>query len=78
MQFGKCRQCKYWGDGEGTGIPYDAGRMNSCNHPKIKGVHHPSFEGTKVYVGIQEEQHLMTREGFGCILFEPIYIKVTK
>lgn len=38
-----CGYCKFWGDGSGTGNPYDAGHMNDCNNPQISGDQHPSY-----------------------------------
>lgn len=77
----KCGSCKFWGDGDGTGIPYDAGHMNYCNNPHIAGNQHPSNgvggeRKTMVYDGHEGEQAIMTRITFGCVLFEPIYIKL--
>jgi hypothetical protein len=78
----KCQACKFWGDGDGTGLPYDAGHMNYCKHPQIDGNQHPSYGAygepdTKLYAG-QEKQHIMTRHDFGCVLFKPAYQKITK
>lgn len=77
----RCNCCKFWGEGDGTGVPYDAGHMNYCKHPQITGNQHPSygFDGgpdTKVYDGKGGEQHIMTRWNFGCVMFQPIYIKI--
>lgn len=81
----QCSKCKFWGDGDGTGNPYDAGHMNYCNHRQISGIQHPAFGAcgdltTMVYVTYRntktgnwanaEEQKLETRWNFGCILFE--------
>lgn len=81
----KCNKCRHWGDGDGTGLPYDAGHMNYCNQHQVAGVQHPSYGAcgdpvTMVYVlyasrvtGLFNEaqgQKLMTRGTFGCILFE--------
>ncbi len=75
-----CGKCKHWGDGDGTAYPYDAGHMNTCNHPAIAGRQHPSYGAcgeltTMVYAG-GETQTIQTRITFGCILFEPIYVKL--
>lgn len=77
----KCGACKHWGDGDGTGFPYDAGHMNYCNNPQICGMQHPSHGAcgepkTMVYDGHEGPQLIMTRITFGCVLFEPIYVKV--
>jgi hypothetical protein len=69
----KCRDCKLWGDGDGTGFPYDAGHMNYCKHPQISGNQHPSYGAcgelkTLVYVEGTEKQSIMTRWNFGCVL----------
>lgn len=73
----KCIDCKFWGSGDGTGIPYDAGHMNYCNHSQITGTQHPSFDQPKtmVYVEERESQSVMTRRDFGCVLFEKRKIK---
>ena len=76
----RCGNCKHWGDGTGTGHPYDAGHMNYCKHPQIDGNQHPSYGAcgeakTMLYAG-GEKQHIMTRITFGCNLFDPIYVKV--
>lgn len=70
----KCGQCKFWGSGDGTGYPYDAGHMNYCNHPQIDGQQHPSFGAcndlkTMIYVEGRATQFVKTRIDFGCILF---------
>lgn len=70
----RCYDCKYWGDGTGTGHPYDAGHMNYCKHICIDGMQHPSYGAcgdatTMIYTGA-EKQEVMTRGNFGCILFE--------
>lgn len=75
----KCQKCKYWGDGDGTGMAYDAGYMNYCKHPSIDGNQHPSYgvmneRKTMVYsdgTGASG-QYIMTRYSFGCVLFEDI------
>ena len=77
----RCGNCKHWGDGSGTGWPYDAGHMNTCKNPQIDGHQHPSYGvggelKTMVYVAGKETQSLMTRITFGCNLFEPRYVKV--
>jgi hypothetical protein len=81
----KCGDCKHWGDGDGKGFAYDVGHMNYCNHKQIKGVQHPSFGAvhyeteTMLYIeGDGRPQLIMTRASFGCVLFEPIYIKIMK
>lgn len=77
----KCASCKFWGDGDGTGIPYDAGHMNYCNNPQVSGNQHPSHGAcgepkTMIYDGHAGEQAIMTRISFGCVLFEPFYRKL--
>lgn len=77
----RCRDCKFWGDDAGTGIPYDAGYMNYCKHISIDGQQHPSYGAcgdapTMVYIGGDSHQNVMTRATFGCILFEQR--KITK
>jgi hypothetical protein len=77
----KCGKCKHWGDGTGTGYRYDAGHMNHCKNPSIDGQQHPSYGvggecKTMLYVDGTEKQSIMTRISFGCVLFEPIYVKV--
>lgn len=70
----RCRECAKWGDGTGTGHPYDAGPMNACNSSQVSGVQHPSFGGTlktMVYTGGQDRQVVMTRYDYGCVLFGP-------
>jgi hypothetical protein len=69
----RCYDCKHWGDGDGTGYPYDAGHMNYCHHPGVDNMQHPSYgacgdEPTMIYAG-GEKQEIMTRGKFGCILF---------
>lgn len=76
-----CGYCKYWGDGSGTGNPYDAGHMNDCNNPQISGDQHPSYgvcgeRKTMVYVSGTEKQFIQTRITFGCNLFEQTKQKV--
>lgn len=71
----QCRKCQYWGNGDGLGIPYDAGHMNRCNHPQISGMQHPSNGAcgepkTMVYCEGTELQSIMTRATFGCVLFK--------
>lgn len=71
----KCGHCKYWGDGDGKGSPYDAGHVNYCNHRQIAGNQHPSYGacGDPVSMVIAdgvEKQYIQTRITFGCILFE--------
>jgi len=75
-----CGKCKFWGEGDGTGYPYDAGHMNYCKNPGIYGYQHPSNGAcgepkTMLYAG-GEKQDIMTRINFGCNQFAPIYIKV--
>lgn len=71
----------HWGDGNGKGFPYDAGHMNVCKHLNINGYQHPSigYDGTErntqVYAG-GEEQTIMTRWNFGCVLFENILDRI--
>jgi hypothetical protein len=65
----KCGNCKYWGDGNGTGMSFDAGHMNYCKQPQINGMQHPSY-GAMVYTGWGGDQDIMTSIIFGCILFE--------
>lgn len=81
----RCRDCKFWGNGDGTGLPYDAGHMNDCRNPHISGNHHPSYgacgetetkiwaqtcnDASKRYTG-SASQIMMTRWNFGCTLFE--------
>jgi len=75
-----CNKCKYWGEGDGTGVPYDAGHVNYCQHPLITGKQHPSsasyrdHEISKVMVngGDDKSYTIMTRRNFGCNLFEEI------
>ena len=76
----KCSKCKFWGDGNGTGNAYDAGHVNYCQNPQIKGEHHPSLTTSKLILegNASLNQIILTRHDFGCILFEPIYIKVGK
>jgi len=69
-----------WGDGSGTGIPYDAGHVNYCKHPQIDGDQHPSYGAcgeptSMVIVENHYPQHLMTRGKFGCVLFEQRKVK---
>jgi hypothetical protein len=80
MQCGMCGVCKHWGNGDSKGYHYDAGHMNYCKNPQIHGQQHPSYGAcndikTMLYTG-EDNQNIMTRNSFGCILFEPIYIKV--
>lgn len=74
----KCDKCKYWGDGNGKGFPYDAGHVNYCRHPQIFGDQHPSYgacgEPTSMVMSEGATvQLIMTRWNFGCILFEEIH-----
>lgn len=78
--MGNCGKCKFWGNGDGTGIPYNAGHINTCKNPQIDGQQHPSYGvgsdlKTMVYAG-RETQTIQTRVSFGCILFEPIYVQL--
>lgn len=68
-----CRKCKFWGDGDGKGFPYDAGHVNYCKHPLISGRQHPSSSSyddkyiSKLIVdGSDKEHQIMTRWNFGC------------
>lgn len=68
-----CRECRFWGDGDGTGFPYDAGHVNICRHPQIDGDQHPSYGAcydltSMVMVDTIEPQRIQTRWNFGCIL----------
>jgi hypothetical protein len=69
----RCDKCKYWGAGEGYGSHYDAGAVNYCNQPQISGNQHASYgacgEPTSMVITTGEDQHVMTRWNFGCILF---------
>jgi hypothetical protein len=70
-----CKDCKYWGDGDGKGIHYDAGHVGYCNQPQIGGDQHPSYGacGDPISMLIAEgveKQYIQTRLTFGCILFE--------
>lgn len=79
----RCYDCSNWGDGNGTGIPYDAGHVNHCKNPQIHGNQHPSYgacgEPTSMVIveGISP-QWILTRGTFGCILFDARKIKKTK
>lgn len=69
----KCIDCALWGDGDGTGIPYDAGNVNVCRHPQITGIQHCSIGGcgepdSKVVVEGLQKQVVWTRFNFGCNL----------
>lgn len=70
----RCYDCQFWGGGDGTGIPYDAGHVNYCKNPQIHGNQHPSYgacgEPTSMIIvdGLQT-QALLTRGKFGCVLF---------
>lgn len=71
----KCYDCEFWGDGDGTGIPYDAGHVNYCRNPQIDGWQHPSYgacdEPVSMVIADQSApQKILTRGKFGCILFE--------
>jgi hypothetical protein len=70
----KCGHCKHWGKGDGTGMHYDAGAMNYCDHLQIAGVQHPSYgacgEPTSMLYSGELIQNIMTRYTFGCVLFE--------
>lgn len=72
----QCVKCKFWGDGDGTGYSYDAGRVNQCKHHLIDGEQHCSSASysndaiSKVIVGnMQGPQVIWTRWNFGCNLF---------
>lgn len=72
-----CQNCKFWGDGNGTGYHYDAGNVNSCKHPLISGCQHPSScsyddrQISKVMVDGGGKSHdLWTRYNFGCNQFQ--------
>ena len=70
----KCFDCKFWGEGNGTGMPYDAGHVNYCMNPQIAGNQHPSYGvlGELKSMLIAEgrsTQIIMTRGTFGCVLF---------
>jgi len=70
----RCYDCKFWGEGNGTGHPYDAGHVNYCKEPRIDGWQHPSYgacgEPTSMVIAVQsEEQRVLTRGKFGCVLF---------
>jgi len=75
----RCYDCKVWGDGSGTGIPYDAGHVNYCNHPQINGDQHSSYgacgEPTSMVIIEQQPQKVLTRGKFGCVLFEQRKVK---
>lgn len=80
---GQCGRCKHWGDGDGTGMPYDAGRMNWCRQNQIDGDQHPSHGAcgdpkTMLWAGAPGSQLIMTRIDFGCNLFEPLVSKTSK
>lgn len=71
-----CENCKHWGEGDGTGLPYDAGAVAYCKHPSISGRQHPSYgvsgeRKTMLYVENlgMHEQSIMTRWDFGCNQF---------
>lgn len=78
----KCGKCKHWGDGDGTGYSYDAGHVNYCKNAQINGLQHPSqgvggeLKSMVIVDGSDKPQLIMTRISFGCILFEPIYVKL--
>jgi hypothetical protein len=72
----KCSRCKFWGDGDGSGFPYDAGNVNYCKHTLISGKQRPSSASSddryisKVIVdGSDKEHKILTRWNFGCVLF---------
>lgn len=70
----RCYDCKYWGDGSGTGYPYDAGHVNYCKNPQIDGDQHPSYGAcgditSMVIVESISPQQIQTRGNFGCVLF---------
>lgn len=72
----RCYDCKHWGDGTGTGHPYDAGHVNYCKQQQITGHQHPSYgacdEPTSMVIieGTDKPQIILTRGKFGCVLFE--------
>jgi hypothetical protein len=71
----KCSNCRFWGTGDGTGYPYDAGHVNYCKQEQIDGIQHPSYGAcndptSMVMVEGAATQHILTRHNFGCILFE--------
>ena len=74
----KCCECKYWGIGDGTGISYDSGHVNDCNHPQIAGNQHPYYgacgdpTSMVIVAGLNKPQFIQTRRNFGCLLFERI------
>ena len=76
----QCYKCKFWGDGDGKGFPYDAGAVNYCQHKLITGMQHPSSAAysddaiSKVMVdgGTDVAHTVMTRRNFGCVLHEKI------
>lgn len=77
MQHVRCDKCKFWGDGNGTGMHYDAGNVNYCKHNLISGRQHPSAASyndeyiSKVIVdGSDTEHNILTRYNFGCVLFK--------
>ena len=80
----RCYDCKSWGDGSGTGFPYDAGHVNYCKHPQIDGDQHPSFgacgelKSMVIADGHSHPQHIMTRGAFGCVLFEQRKVPTVK
>lgn len=79
----RCYDCKYWGTGDGTGIPYDAGHVNYCKNPQVDGDQHPSYGAcgeptSMVIVAEHEIQYIMTRGMFGCVLFEQRKVPKTK
>lgn len=76
----RCNCCKFWGEGDGTGIPYDAGHVNYCKEPRINGWQHPSFgacgEPKSMVIAVQDKpQTVLTRGVFGCVLFVQREIK---
>lgn len=80
----RCYDCTNWGDGSGTGIPYDAGHVNYCKHKQISGVQHPSYGacGDPVSMvmieGTDKPNLIMTRGTFGCVLFDARKVKKAK
>ena len=73
-----CGKCKHWGDGDGTGWPYDAGHVNYCKHPQITGDQHASYgacgepKSMIIVDGGAQSHAILTRITFGCNLAESI------
>jgi hypothetical protein len=72
-----CQECRHWGSSDGKGFHYDAGYMNYCNQPQMSGSQHPSYgacgEPTSMVCTGEQEQQLMTRWNFGCVLGETVF-----